>query len=240
LTAYIVFSKQALLQKTLNIIAGFLLGLTPLVAAAFLGLFFYSAFPNIFGLLVLSTALLLAIWLGVSIFKRIQMVGLLEFITALHASPEADNLEPSPDGETKKRTPAQLADLINRNENLLKDGSLRIFGDWFGKPFEKKLTLTNAQFNQDSNILTLIFSGREKLEVFNPMHILEASTFLKIIDAERVKLSFYNLESHKSEKISFFLDYRKKNKKIATNTNVDWSNPVFDVSVSAPALMIFG
>jgi hypothetical protein len=216
------------------------LGIAPIALAAFLGLFFYSAFPNILGLLVISTALLLAIWLGVSIFKQTQKVGIMEFISAVHASPEADNLEPEPDGETKRRAPAQLADLINRNENLLKHGSLRIYGDWFGNPFERKHTITRAKLNQDSNILTLIFSRGEKLEIFNPMHILEASTFLKIIDAERVKLSFYNLESPESEKISFFLDYRKENKKIATNTNVDWYKPKFDVSLSAPALMIFG
>jgi hypothetical protein len=228
------------LRKVINIIAGFIFGLAPLAGTTIIGIAIYASFPNTTGIMVLGLLGVLSIFLGLKIFKRVQIVGPIEFITAVQASPDLDNLEPTKDSETKRRSPEEIVRLLKNNDNLFLGGSFRIFGDWFGKPHENNHQIVSAHFEEQLNKLTLNFREGEKLEIYNPKHIFEASTFLKIIQADRIKLTWFFYDKTKAIKNQYFLDYNLTNKKIKTATNVDWYKPIFDVSLGDPALMIYG
>lgn len=114
---------------------------------------------------------------------------LLEIMSAVYASPELDNLEPEKDSHTKRRNPNELVQLLAKKESLIKGVTFRIFGDWFGEPFNSYHEIISAQFDENFKILTLNFRERTKLEIYNPEHIFESPTFLKIIKAERIKLT---------------------------------------------------
>ena len=88
--------------------------------------------------------------------------------------------------------------------------------------------------------MTLKFNQGEELQIHNPKHIQEATTFLKIMDADEIKLTWYYYGKSKAQENLYFLNYRKGNKRISTDTNVDWYKPVFDVALGSPALIIYG
>lgn len=228
------------MRQVINIIAGFIFGLAPLAGAIIIGIAIYASFPNTAGIIILGLLGVLSIWLGLKIFKRVQIVGPIEFMTASHASPDLDNLEPTKDSETKRRSPEEIVRLLKNNNNLFQGGSFRIFGDWFGKPHDNNHQIVSADFDDQLNKLTLNFKEGEKLEIYNPRHIFEASTFLKIVQADRIKLTWFYYGKTQTPEHQYFIDYSLTGKKITTETNVDWYKPIFDVSLGNPALMIYG
>lgn len=228
------------MRKIINIVTGCIFGLAPLAVVVIFGVLIYNSNPNIIGIAIIGVLVILAIWLGTNIFKRVQAVGPIEFMSIIHASPDLDNLEPGPNSETKRRYPNEIVDLIDENANLFKGGSLRIYGDWFGKPYDNHHKISKAQFDKISKILTIEFNEKETLEIHNPRHIFEATTFLKVIGADRIKWSWYNYDKYKIKENLYYLDYKKSSKNIQTDTNVDWYKPAFNVSLGDPALMIYG
>ena len=228
------------MRQVINIISGFIFGLAPLAGASIIGFAIYASFPNTTGIIILGLLGVLSIWLGLKIFKRVQIVGPIEFMTAVHDSPDLDNLEPTKDSETKRRSPIEFVQLLENKDNLFKGGSFRIFGDWFGKPYDNYHEIESAEFNDQLRRLTLNFKEGERLEIYNPKHIFEASTFLKIVQADRIKLTWFSYGKTKTTENQNFLDYKLTGKKFTTETNVDWYKPIFDVSLGDPALMIYG
>lgn len=217
-----------------------MLGILPVTGAALIGLFIYNDFPNMVGISICATLLILSTYVGYQIFRKIQIIGLIEFVTATTASPELDNLELSPSSSTKKRTAEEISHLISINQNLIQSGCIRIFNDWYGKPFELELVLDCSKYDSEQDLLTIKFNSGEFLEIFAPREIQESTTFLKIIDANRIKLSNANYgRSHISER-SYFLDYVKLANSFETKSNLDWRKPFFDVSLGSPALVIYG
>lgn len=228
------------MRQLLNITAGIIIGLLPLIGALVVGLLIYNSTPNSMGIIIIGALGIVAVWLGYRIFKRIQIVGVVEFITAVHATPELDNLELTKDSETKNREPEEFVSLVNSKENLFKGGTFRIFGDWFGKPYSNYHEIESAHYDKDLNMLSLNFTAGEILEIYNPKQILETSTFLKVIASDRISLTWFYSGKEKQNGSQYFLDYSLKKNKIHTETNVDWYKPIFDVSLGAPSLMIYG
>lgn len=150
-----------------------------MVLALIIGFAIYVSLPNFTGILILVVIGILAIWLGLKIFKRVQIVGIIEFITAAHASSDLDNLELTSDSETKRRKPEELVELLAKEKKLFKGGSFRIYGDWFGKPYDNYHKIESGQFDIQSNLMTLTFNEGVKLEIYNPKHIFESTSFFK-------------------------------------------------------------
>ncbi|MEO1010533.1 MAG: hypothetical protein AAFX53_04455 [Bacteroidota bacterium] len=228
------------MRQVINIISGFIFGIAPMAGATIIGIAVYASLPNTVGIIILVLLGVLSLWLGLKIFKRVQIVGPIEFMTAVHASPDLDNLQPTKDSETKRRSPEEIVRLLENKKTLFKGGTFRIFGDWFGKPYDNYHEIESADFCNQLKCLTLNFKGGEQLEVYNPEHIFEASSFLKIIKADRIKLTWFYFGKPQTKNNQYFLDYSLKDKKITTETNVDWYKPLFDVSLGEPALMIYG
>ncbi|MFZ6051037.1 hypothetical protein [Halocola ammonii] len=228
------------MRKLYYVISGIFLGLTPFLVSSIIAIAFYASFPNWIGIAICCVLAVISGWIGVKIFKRTQITGPIEVMTVIRASPDLDNLKQEPGSETKRRDPKELAELISRNENLLRGGAFRIYGDWFGEPYDNFHEFESAQFSPGSNLLTLNFRDGEKLEIYQPSIIFEARTFLKIQNAKRIRLSFLNYNPEQNKEIPYYLDYQKEENKIVTDTNVDWYKPVFYTSLGDPALMIYG
>jgi hypothetical protein len=228
------------MRQLVNIISGFIFGLAPLAGVAITGIPIYALLPNITGVITLWVLTILSLWLGIRIFKRIQIIGPIDFMTAVYASPDLDDLEPVETWETKRRSPEEFVRLLENQNNLFTGGSFRIFGDWFGKPYKNYHEIESAHFERQLKKLTLTFKEGEKLEIYNPKHIFEASTFFKIIRADRIKLTWFHYHKTQKKENQYFLDYSLKDKKMITETNVDWYKPRFDISLGDQALMIFG
>lgn len=227
------------MRQAVNIITGFIFGFAPLLGVALFGVVFYASFPNLLVIIIFVCLGVLTFWLGLKIFKKIQIVGFLEVITAVSASPELDTIQLTKYSKTKRRKPEELVVGLRNNENLFKGGSIRIFGDWFGKPYDNHHILKSAEFESHLNRLTLYFNQGEKLEIDNPRNIFEAPTFLKVIDADRIKFTWYYYGKTNSRENQYSKEYTLNNNKIIAKTNMDWYKPNYDLSLGGPALIIY-
>lgn len=228
------------MKKAAYVFFGLLYGFLPIVAAVFIGLVFYQSFANAIGISITAALCIGAFIIGKFIFKRVLINGPIDFMSHIHASSDLDNLEPLEYEDTKRRQPKELVSLIKSNENLFKGGTLCFFGDWFGERYKNNHRIIDASFDELENMLVIFFDNNQSLEIKNPKHIFEASTFLKILKADSLKFKL----SHPSENLSnfdhFFLYYKNDGDKIGTYSNVTWYKPLFDISLGEPALMIFG
>ncbi len=228
------------MQKFWTIILGGIFGLAPLAGTTIISLAMYVSFPSTAVTLGIAFSVVLSLWLGLKIFKRVQIVGPIEFLTAIHASPDLDHLEPTENSKTKRRSPEALVELLKNKKQLFQGGTIRIYGDWFGKPYGNYHEINSATYDQIEKLLTLYFKEGEKLQIYNPKHLFEARTFLKIIQADSIKMTWFYKGSTHSEAKQYYIDYGNENKKITTKTNVDYYKPILDIALGDPALMIYG
>jgi hypothetical protein len=119
-------------------------------------------------------------------------------------------------------TPYQVALVIEEHKQDVQ-GSLRIFGDWFGRPHDNCHVLTSVMAEED--YLTLRFNGEESLQIWTPSAPEFSGHRLGVRLASRVRWEwFYYGRPHLPEN-RYFLDYVVAADRINTTTNVDWYSP---------------
>lgn len=228
------------MQKALNFISGIFLGLGPIIGLGLLGIAIYAGYPSTPGIVIASLPLLAGIWIGYNIFKKVLIVGPIEFMSAKHASSDLDNLIPGDDSKTKLISASEYVNSIKQKTNLFQGGSMRIYGDWFGKPYDNLHKVVGADYDDSLNELIIRFSEGEVLTIVNPKNIFEASTFMKILEADSIKLEFLHATQDQTANNKYYLLYRYMKSKVKAETNVDWYKPSFDTSLGAPAIVIYG
>ena len=220
-------------KRIFNIVSGMIIGIGPFIIAAFISVLIYNELHNFIGIGISALLIGASVWLGVAMFKKVQLSGLVDFLTVVNASPDLDNLTYTSDELTKTRTPEELVQLTATNQNLCKGGTLRIFGDWFGEPYNNVLPINSIQYKSTTNKLIVNFRDHQKLTIIKPMGIVESENFFKIVDAEEIKLEF----EHQNE--PYFINYIREKRRIKTASNINWYKPTFDVSAGQPALVIY-
>jgi len=222
-----------------NKILGVLFGLAPVITASSFAFFLYISFPNFTSLIISALILIFSFWLGFQIFKKIQSIGLIEFLTATHASPDMDNLQPSKESGIKCLDAIDYSNSFTEGTNLCKGGTLRIYGAWYGKPYENNRTIIATKFNQKTNTLEFTFSNFEKMVITNPSKIMEGEYYLKVMEANKISIRV-NKDENESDKIEpSFLEYTQSNKEIIIQSNMKNIKNHRDISLGSPALMIY-
>ncbi len=89
------------MNKAINFLTGVIAGLAPLAIAGILSVLIYNELQNLAGIFICVLLGLLAMCLGIQIFKKVQRVGIFDFMTVVFASPDLDNLEPTEGSKTK-------------------------------------------------------------------------------------------------------------------------------------------
>ena len=227
------------MKKLINLITGIIAGILPLLAAGILGIFIYNELQNVFGIIICVVLALSAIWIGIQIFKKIQQTGIVDFMSVLIASPDLDNVELGPDSNTKKRTAKELAELNHKNENIFQGGTLKIFGDWHGEPYQNSLKIVRIDYNEELKKMEIQFTENTRIVIDEPGHILESPSVLKIISAKNIKLEFQHKKNGSTEEASYFKHYKVVNNRVQTETNIDWINQKIDAAIGQDALIIF-
>jgi hypothetical protein len=125
---------------------------------------------------------------------------------------------------------------LNENFSKFKGGTLRMFGDWFGRPHDNFHQA--KQFSFDGCILTVTFYEDEQLIVWNPQDVIVERHRFIIGNADRVRWEWYYYGRPKLQENRFFLDYTRTSDGIKVESNVDWYAPVFSASGSEPAVQI--
>lgn len=106
---------------------------------------------------------------------------------------------------------------ISQQLPLVKSGTLRIWGEWFGRPYDNIHRITEA--SADGSKLILSFDQGETLTICDPERAtLDARTF-QIVDATRVRWEWYDYGRRRSPANLYFLDYRLEPEGWTVSTN---------------------
>jgi hypothetical protein len=115
----------------------------------------------------------------------------------------------------------------------LKVGSLCIWGDWFGRPYDNQHQIVGATV--DGNYLVLNFNDGETLKLESPTKIELSADVFRVANATRVRWEWYYYGRPKTPENRYFQEYVRNGDQIETTTNVDWYTPQFSTSLESPA-----
>jgi hypothetical protein len=117
----------------------------------------------------------------------------------------------------------KLAERIQRKLPKIKSGTLRFWGEWFGRPYDNWHQLVRCEVEQ--NVLRLVFNEQEILSVWAPSGLeVDHSTF-RISTADRVRWEWFYYGRPKTPSNLYFLDFVRSATGISATTNVDWYEP---------------
>jgi hypothetical protein len=129
-----------------------------------------------------------------------------------------------------------LHEYLKQHFSKFKGGSLRIFGDWFGRPHDN--FHSPKTFSFEKSVLVITFQDDETLTVWDPSHVQIEEHVFKVESASKVRWEWFYYGRPRVEKNRFFMEYVKGDSNIHTDTNVNWHNPPFHTSINEPAVTI--
>lgn len=65
-------------------------------------------------------------------------------------------------------------------------GSLRFWGDWFGRPMDNYHIPTNAGYDERQQVLTICFNGGERCMIYSPKGIVNEPKHFHIQSARKI------------------------------------------------------
>lgn len=80
------------MRKAFRIAAGLFYSLCPLALAVIFGLLLYNELSNFWGTFVFVLLVVMAVSIGIAIFKKVQAKGFINYSAVAHASPDLDNI----------------------------------------------------------------------------------------------------------------------------------------------------
>jgi hypothetical protein len=120
---------------------------------------------------------------------------------------------------------AQLPDVVI--------GSLRFWGQWFGKPYDNVHRIVSAEARGD--LLQVHFDGGETLIVLEPQGLEASANTFKIARAMSVRWEWFYYGRPKVAANRYFMEFLNRGDEISSTTNVDWyvPNDVGDIDAAA-------
>jgi hypothetical protein len=101
----------------------------------------------------------------------------------------------------------RIADLIGAALPDIKCGSLRVWGVWFGRPYDNRHGIRSC--NAVGNTLRIVFNEDEVLSVFSPQRACIDSATFRIEDAEKVLWEWFSYGCPKTRENQHFLEFTK-------------------------------
>lgn len=132
---------------------------------------------------------------GAEVGKRRGILG--RAIEFLRNSDTAANMSPA----------QKMAQTLNRALPRLKHGSLQLFGEWFGRPWDNNHSIVAVE--ADENRLRLTFDDDETLDVWDPEELeLESDQLFVIRSASRVRWEWFSYGEPKTPDNRHYVEYR--------------------------------
>lgn len=112
-------------------------------------------------------------------------------------------------------------------------GSLRIWGHWFGKPYDNDHAIVACTVANAS--LELLFDEGETLSIWEPRGLQLPSSGFSILSASRVRWEWFYYGRPQIPANRYFLDYAWTSGQMTLESNVDWYAPGIVTCDPAPA-----
>lgn len=117
----------------------------------------------------------------------------------------------------------KIVEQLSGNLPNVKSGSLRIWGQWFGRPMDNWHSLVACEAEGD--VLRLKFNEDETLYVWEPVQAVINDKMFRIQQADRVRWEWFYYGRPKTSSNRYFEDFIRKEGEIIATTNVDWYSP---------------
>lgn len=128
----------------------------------------------------------------------------------------------------------RLARLIGEQPRPV-HGSLRTFGDWFGKPYDNDHQVTGATAAGDR--LVVDFDEGERLTVWNPRGgFIDATNGLLIGRADRVRFEHIYHGRPRTEANRYVIEHVVDGTSVSASTTADWYEPHFRPTLAHAAV----
>ena len=128
----------------------------------------------------------------------------------------------------------EVASSINASLSHLKPGTLRFWGEWFGRPYDNCHQLLSCYAS--GNMVTLQFNEGETLAITEPAGLAIEEGLFSIQCAARVRWEWFYYGRPQTKENRYFEEFVNEGAKVTTSTNVDWYSPQFSPSISAKAV----
>jgi len=116
------------------------------------------------------------------------------------------------------------------------EGSLCVFGDWFGRPMDNCHRLVSHEAEED--YLKLSFNEGETLEVWRPQGLKKEGRRFVIQHAKRVRWEWFYYGRPQLPENRFFVEHVADGESITASSNVNWAPHSFKPSRAEPAVSI--
>jgi hypothetical protein len=128
----------------------------------------------------------------------------------------------------------RIAALIRGQLPNVKSGSLRIWGQWFGRPYDNLLSILDATARAES--LLLHFNCGELLQIDAPRNVIVESQRFVVRDAERVRWEWNKYGNPPGRR--YYQEYVRRGDHISADTDVDWYHPILQPCATEAAVEI--
>jgi hypothetical protein len=195
----------------------------------------FNSFRGIGGIIVSVIILGLAVVAAYYAYMFAASQGLIDTMGADTFSSDLDNLTPVESDTLRKLSPETLVSNFAQGEHWFKGGNLKVWDDYKKRQLDQYSDIANIHYDPSEHLLTIDFKNQNQLCVWHPDKIYETSTYLKVISASKVVWKWGYKYQHE-----YYFEYVLQDKKIVTNTNVNWKVGIYDLSVAHPAVIILG
>lgn len=128
----------------------------------------------------------------------------------------------------------RVAQQLNAQLPNVAAGSLRFWGQWFGRPHDNvhRIVSVDAQ----GELLRVHFHDGETLTVSEPQGLTASANAFKIACVTSVRWEWFYYGRPKTEANRYFIEFLNCGYKISSTTNVDWYTPSDRADVDAAAV----
>lgn len=120
--------------------------------------------------------------------------------------------------------------------SAVKAGSLRFWGEWFGKPYDNYHRIVRCTAADMS--LVIEFDEGELLTIRDPEGVTVSADAFSVKDATLVRWEWFYYGRPRSPGNRYFYEYVRDGSKITGSTNVDWYTPLLAPSAAENAVEI--
>jgi hypothetical protein len=133
----------------------------------------------------------------------------------------------------------QMALLIKQHLPDIEPGTLRFWGEWFGRPYDNQHRLITCE--AQDGLLRLHFNEGEVLSITAPkeLHVgpsrLHSQPILRIREADRIRWAWFYYGRPRVAANLYFYEFVRTPHGVEASTNVDWYTPHLKPIATEPA-----
>jgi hypothetical protein len=127
-----------------------------------------------------------------------------------------------------------LADKISAAIPSIKAGALRMWGEWFGRPYDNMHRIIGC--SAVGSALIVDFNDGETLTIENPVGLEVNKNLFSIRSASSVRWEWFYYGRPHTDENRYHYTFSKRGSTIYAESNVDWCDPALSPSAAQKAV----